>query len=221
MLKVKGLSIPTTSSQLPAICPEWACLHFSSYNLGRGFKVNQILPCTTVDQCMWPLCYTITQLCLSGNDSLCACVSWWIHPITPHTFLILFQSLVPLGTRLATSADYLECWSLSHCLWFIFLCPCDSGCNGAVVNQALCISNTLQISKSPFSAPSPHETVGNEENAKLLQQLSRFKARVTNHIPRKESTTSEKSQNEASNDVILQNLTFVPLGLILSTVTGL
>lgn len=168
MLKVKGLSIPTTSPQLPAICPEWACLNFSSYRLGRGFKVNQILPCTTIDQRMWPLCYTIIQLSLCGNDSLCACVSWGIYPIKPHSFLTLFQSLVPLGTRLATSADYLERWSLSHCLWFIFLCRCDSGCNGAVVNQALGIS-TGSKSVTPHSLLlSLLRPVGNAENAKLL-----------------------------------------------------
>lgn len=164
MLKVKGLSIPTTSSQLPAICPEWVCLHFTSYNLGRGFKVNQILPY----QRMRPRCYTITQLSLSGNDSLCACVSWGIYPIKPHSFLTLFQSLVPLGTRFATCADYLEHWSLSHCLWIIFLCWCDSGCNGAVVNQALCIS-TGSKSVTPHSLLlTLLRPVGNAENAKLL-----------------------------------------------------
>lgn len=109
------------------------------------------------------------------------CVSWGILPIKPHTFLALFQSLVPLGSRLATSADYLECWSLSHCLWFIFLCWCDSGCNGAVVHQALCIL-TGNKSVTPHSLLlSLLRPVGNAENAKLVPRAKQVQS--TGHQP--------------------------------------
>lgn len=142
---------------------------------------------------MWPLRYTITQLSLSGNDSLCACVSWGILPIKPHTFSALFQSLVPLGSRLATSADYLERWSLSHCLWFIFLYRCDSGCNGAVVHQALCISTGNKSVTLHSLLLSLLRPVGNSENAKLVPRAKQVQSTGDQPHPKERKHSLRKS----------------------------
>lgn len=141
--------------------------------LGKRFKLKQILPFTHIHQCTRLLCYT------AGSPNylypvLLPCVPQWAGEYTPlsHTFLTPFQSLVPLGTWFATSADCLEQVSLSHCFWFTVLCQCDSGCNGAAVNQA----HPLLL---PLLGPA-----GNTENAKLVSRAKQVQSRGDQPYPK-------------------------------------
>lgn len=86
------------------------------------------------------------------------------------------------------------------------------------MNQALCISTGNKPVTPHSLLLSLRRPVGNEENAKLLTTAKQVQ--TMDDQPHPKERKKHHRVKLISNEAILQNLTFVPLGLILSTVTG-
>lgn len=86
------------------------------------------------------------------------------------------------------------------------------------MNQALCISTGNKPVTPHSLLLSLLRPVGNEENAKLLTTAKQVQSMGDQPHPKERK--KDHRVKLISNEAILQNLTFVPLCLILSTVTG-